>query len=173
MGVDATSTRVQCHGRRPLTASAYGHARRVARRASARVRRCVIRVHSLVIRCQMVYSGQIWLQRASWAALLQAAAASAFAQAPSEPAAPAPEAAPSNAPAAAPAPSVQAPILLSPSTAAWPPGAEHPLDRVVVVLVTVGADGQVEHAEISEGAGEPLDTAALDAARAFRFTPAR
>jgi TonB family protein len=62
--------------------------------------------------------------------------------------------------------------LLSPSIAAWPVGAESSRDRVVVVLLTVGVGGAVEDAQISEGAGEPLDTAALEAARAFRFMPA-
>jgi iron complex outermembrane receptor protein len=105
----------------------------------------------------MVHPGRSWLQRASWAILFQAAAASAFAQAPS---------------ATLGAATVRAPTLLSPSTAAWPVGAESSRDRVVVVLLTVGVGGAVEDAQISEGAGEPLDTAALEAARAFRFMPA-
>jgi TonB family protein len=122
----------------------------------------------------MVHPGQIWLQRASWAVLFHAAAASALAQVPgAPPLPPAPATTPAAAPAAAAAPSVRAPILLSPSTAAWPPGAEQPSDRVVMVLVTVGVSGQVEDAQISDGAGEPLDSAALAAARAFRFVPAR
>lgn len=123
----------------------------------------------------MVHPGPIWLQRASWAVTFQVLAAQAFAQAPAPatpgPASPEPGAAAPS--AAAPASTIRAPILLSPSTAAWPPGAEPTSDRVVVVLVTVGLDGEVEDAQLSEGAGEPLDTAALEAARAFRFMPAR
>jgi iron complex outermembrane receptor protein len=122
----------------------------------------------------MVHPGRIWLQRASWAILFHAAAASALRQAPSANPAPATAAATSAPAGSAPvaAATVRAPILLSPSTAAWPIGAESSRDREVVVLLTVGAGGEVEDAQISEGAGEPLDTAALEAARAFRFVPA-
>ena len=136
----------------------------------------------------MVHDGRIWLQRASWAILFHTWAASALAQAgavpvaapsaPAEHAAPAAVAAPHAAPEAAGAEAagaeaVSPPVLTSSSSVAWPPGAEQAIDRFVVVLVTVGVNGQVEEAQLSEGAGEPLDAAALAAARAFRFMPAR
>lgn len=134
----------------------------------------------------MVSHGQIGLQRASWVILLYALGASARAAASAGSEAPAvtratrsrstgPDAAVPSSPSAAAgaAEAITPPLLLSPSTAAWPPGAAQDNDRVVVVLLTVGVGGEVEDARISEGAGERLDAAALDAARAFRFTPAR
>jgi iron complex outermembrane receptor protein len=125
----------------------------------------------------MVKNRRIWLQRASSAVLFHAAGASAFAQGPGATPVMGPGAA-GSAPAGATTPAtppaaVTAPILLSPAIAPWPPGAERTSDRVVVVLLTVGVAGEVEDAMLSEGAGEPLDSAALEAARAFRFNPAR
>jgi len=46
-------------------------------------------------------------------------------------------------------------------------------DARVVVLATVAANGEVTAVEVSESAGEPFDSAALAAARKWRFSPAR
>src|SRR5690606_4313972 len=110
---------------------------------------------------------------------LHTAAAPAFAQpAASPPGEPAPAAvsparaddAPATNAAAA---GITPPVLLSPAVVPWPPGTPPRPDRVVPVIVTVGTTGAVEDARVEAGAGEPLDAAALDAARAFVFTPAR
>ncbi len=80
-------------------------------------------------------------------------------------------------PTAAPAPE---PTLASPPrlrelvAAEVPPGTRFPSPEVVVVLsLDVSAEGKVESAVVSEGAGEPFDSAALAAARRFDFEPGR
>lgn len=55
----------------------------------------------------------------------------------------------------------------------WPDGVAHDHDLVVPVVLVVSADGAVEEATIEAGLGEPFDSAALRAARAWRFEPAR
>jgi TonB family protein len=55
-----------------------------------------------------------------------------------------------------------------------PPGTVFPAPEVTVVLqLDVAADGHVERAALAQGAGEPFDSAALAAARRYRFEPAR
>ncbi|HTV21054.1 MAG TPA: TonB-dependent receptor [Polyangiaceae bacterium] len=108
----------------------------------------------------------------SWAALFHALAASALGQDAAPPASTASTAGAGSSPVAD-AAAISPPLLASPAVAAWPVGAEEANDRFVMVLVTVGVSGEVEDAQVGEGAGEPLDGAALAAARTFRFTPAR
>jgi iron complex outermembrane receptor protein len=69
--------------------------------------------------------------------------------------------------------SVTPPVLRSSPSAAWPSGHERAHDAVVLVALVVGLDGSVEDASVAQGLGEPLDSAALSAARGFVFTPAR
>ena len=55
-----------------------------------------------------------------------------------------------------------------------PPGTTFPSPEVVVVLsLDVNAEGKVEKASVTSGAGEPFDAAALAAARRFDFEPGR
>lgn len=54
----------------------------------------------------------------------------------------------------------------------WP-GTAGPHDVVVPVILTVGADGAVEHVEVSVSLGAALDAAAVRAARRWVFEPAR
>lgn len=55
-----------------------------------------------------------------------------------------------------------------------PPGTVFPAPEVTVVLsLEVGADGRVEKAAVERGAGEPFDTAALEAAHRMAFEPGR
>ncbi len=55
-----------------------------------------------------------------------------------------------------------------------PPGTVFPAAEVTVVLsLEVGADGKVEKAAVEQGAGEPFDAAALEAARRMEFEPGR
>ena len=77
--------------------------------------------------------------------------------------------------ATAPAPGsdVVSPALLSSPVAAWPAGVSSAQDRVVDLVLTIDAEGAVEDALVRTSAGEALDAAALEAARAFRFVPAR
>lgn len=65
-----------------------------------------------------------------------------------------------------------APIPLAEPSAEWPAGHALPNDLIVPVVLTVGADGSAELAELEASVGEPFDSAALAAARALRFTPA-
>ncbi len=65
------------------------------------------------------------------------------------------------------------PELLSEPRAPWPARRELSNDLLVPVLLTVSRDGSVEAVELEAGVGEPFDSAALQAARAFRFVPAR
>lgn len=104
--------------------------------------------------------------RYGWAALLLGAPVLAQ-EAPGSP--------PLQAPAAVAAPphSVIAPRLLSPGTAEWPAGRALSNDLLVPVVLTVGLDGSVEQVELEASVGEPFDSAALQAARGFRFEPAR
>jgi len=68
---------------------------------------------------------------------------------------------------------IVAPTLLSSPIAAWPPGVESASDRGVRLLLTVDAAGAVEDAKLVAASEAALDAAALEAARAFRFAPAR
>ncbi len=55
-----------------------------------------------------------------------------------------------------------------------PPGTAFPAPEVTVILgIDVSATGAVEEVRVEEGAGEPFDSAAVAAARQFRFEPAR
>lgn len=45
-------------------------------------------------------------------------------------------------------------------------------DRTVILHVHIGVDGQVVHSEVHAGAGEPFDSAAIDAVQAWVFAPA-
>jgi TonB family protein len=56
---------------------------------------------------------------------------------------------------------------------AWPAGVRLPHDVVVPVVVTVTKDGSVADAAVEVTTSPPFDEAALTAARAWRFTPAR
>src|ERR1700687_5304844 len=46
-------------------------------------------------------------------------------------------------------------------------------EATVVLLVTVGADGNVADVAIAQSGGEALDRAAIEALRQWKFTPAR
>lgn len=81
---------------------------------------------------------------------------------PAEPASPGP-AAPAGVP-------VTPPTLLSDPDVAYPEGATG--DATVIVLLVVGEDGAVR-SSTPEGADEPFLGAAAEAARAWRFEPAR
>jgi len=65
------------------------------------------------------------------------------------------------------------PELLSSPVAAWPAGVASENDRLVALILTIDAAGAVEEARVRDSAGEVLDAAALEAARAFRFVAAR
>jgi TonB family protein len=66
------------------------------------------------------------------------------------------------------------PVLRSLVPPIVPPDTPFPGPEVVVVLgIDVSAAGAVEAVRVEEGAGEPFDTAAVDAARRFEFEPAR
>jgi TonB family protein len=64
---------------------------------------------------------------------------------------------------------VEPPKLLSDPDVPYPPSAQG--DATVVLVVVVGEDGAVRSAT-TEGADEPFASAAVDAARAWRFDPA-
>ncbi len=56
---------------------------------------------------------------------------------------------------------------------AYPPDAPPGAGPVsVTVLITIGETGDVTAVELREGAGEPFDSAVLDGAKSFRFSPA-
>jgi TonB family protein len=94
--------------------------------------------------------------------------AAALAQTPAPP-----PAAPLASGAAAPATAITPPVALSTPDAEWPPGRAQPADLIVPVLLTLDAEGRVEHAELESSPGEPFEAAALAVARSFRFSPAR
>ncbi len=125
----------------------------------------------------MAWHQLFWLQRASCALVFIAAAPRALAQVPDSAPIVAPPEVPANVPSAESAPredeAITPPELLSSPTLAWPGGRAEAADRVISVLLTVGTNGSVEDARLDGGAGEPFDSAVLEAARAFRFTPAR
>jgi TonB family protein len=124
----------------------------------------------------MVARRRSWLSGLSTVGVIFAAPAQA--QTPDAGVGPALEqgsAAPASAEAAA-APgddAITPPVLVSAPDAVFPPGHEHDRELVVHVVLVVGLDGTVQDASIEQGAGEPIDSAALAAARAFLFTPAR
>lgn len=57
--------------------------------------------------------------------------------------------------------------------AAWPDGLPSWHDVVVPVLLVVGAEGEVQEATVEASVSPDLDRAALDAAKKWRFRPAR
>ncbi len=66
------------------------------------------------------------------------------------------------------------PKLLHLEAPAIPPGTNYPAPEVSVVLVlAVTETGTVASVELAEGIGEPFDSAAVAAGRAFVFEPAR
>jgi TonB family protein len=125
----------------------------------------------------MLQQRRIWLTWVSCASLSVAAAPHVLAQSPDAtqivtPPSAAVARSPSDT-AAVGEEAISPPQLLSPSTAPWPTGHAEANDRVVSVSVTIDTQGSVEAVQIADAAGEPLASAALEAARAFRFTPAR
>lgn len=99
------------------------------------------------------------------AALLSAPWAGAQAQEPAPPAGAEP---PGGAEEA-----ITPPRPLEPFSVPYPasaPPREGP--AAVKVLITIGEDGTVLQVDLQEGAGEPFDSATLEAARRFRFQPA-
>lgn len=96
------------------------------------------------------------------------AARAAPAQPAAAPAQPAASAAPAATPAA-PQPVLVPPRPLTPLRADYPEGAEG--DAVVVLVLTVNADGTIRSSRVGEGA-EPFASAALAAASSYRFEPA-
>jgi TonB family protein len=66
------------------------------------------------------------------------------------------------------------PVLKQLVPAVLPPGTAFPAPEVVVLLaIDVAPTGLVEAVRIEQGAGEPFDSAAVAAARAFVFEPGR
>jgi len=97
-------------------------------------------------------------------ALLVAAALLLPAQAPAEGAVPGPAA----------APQIHPPVLLEAGEATYPPAARaQGLEAEVDLLLTIDETGAVTAAEVLAPAGHGFDEAAQEAARAFRFQPAR
>lgn len=82
-------------------------------------------------------------------------------------------------PAAAPPPVAAAagpslPVLLQEAPATYPAAAlAEGKEAAVLLEIDVGVAGEVLAARVIEGAGEGFDEAAVQAARGFRFTPAR
>lgn len=89
----------------------------------------------------------------------------------------APPVAPSATPQASPTPS--APIVIRDGTFKYKAPLEYPeyemqaqIEGTVIVLVTIGSDGTLLSASVATSSGNAhLDEAALDAARASRYTP--
>lgn len=70
-------------------------------------------------------------------------------------------------------PVVEPPRLVEAAPAPWPPAAlAHRIEGVVVLRITLDAEGQVIDAEVEESLHPVLDDAALQAARASTFAPA-
>ncbi len=66
------------------------------------------------------------------------------------------------------------PRALGSLSIAYPAAAPARSEPVAVkVLLTIGIDGAVTAVQLAEGAGEPFDGAVLEAAKSFRFEPAR
>jgi iron complex outermembrane receptor protein len=81
---------------------------------------------------------------------------------------------PAAAAASQPAPTLTAPEVQEQVLATYPADARAAARQArVVVLATVDKTGRVTAVELSESAGEPFDSAALAAARRWRFAPAR
>lgn len=69
---------------------------------------------------------------------------------------------------------VTPPEVLSRTDAAYPSRAlEERREGTVVLLVTVGREGEVQEASVLESLGDELDQAAVVAVRSWRFAPAR
>lgn len=68
---------------------------------------------------------------------------------------------------------VTPPIPVATPAAEWPPGVRRDGDVIVPVVLHIDAEGRVESADLEAGVGEPFDSAALVAAKRFRFEPAR
>jgi iron complex outermembrane receptor protein len=77
--------------------------------------------------------------------------------------------------AAVPASAVTPPTVVQQRPATYPPGAPQPVDIVVVLAVTVEADGRVSTVDIlNSGVADPaFAAAAIDAVRQWQFAPAR
>jgi TonB family protein len=75
--------------------------------------------------------------------------------------------------ASAAAADVTPPALVREVAPEWPGGTPAEHDVVVPVVLTVRADGTVSHAAVSESHGADFDAAAVSAALAWRFAPAR
>lgn len=92
-----------------------------------------------------------------------------------QPAMPNAVAATSTAVVAGPSVAETAPVTLTQAVPAYPSVARRRrLQGVVVVAVEVGADGAAQSVVVQRSSGYPvLDSAALDAVRNWRFTPAR
>ena len=71
------------------------------------------------------------------------------------------------------APTVTPPTVVQQRVAVYPPGAALTADVVVVLTVTVEADGRVGDIAVSASGGPDLDAAAITAVRQWQFTPAR
>lgn len=75
---------------------------------------------------------------------------------------------------AKPAPTLVAPEVQEQMPAIYPAEARTAgREARVVVLATIAKDGRVTAVELAESAGEPFDSAALAAARQWRFSPAQ
>jgi TonB family protein len=65
------------------------------------------------------------------------------------------------------------PEVVDEPVAEWPAGHALPSDLVVPVTLMVDASGAVQDVALEASIGEPFDAAAIEAARRFRFAPAR
>src|SRR5688572_10377010 len=69
---------------------------------------------------------------------------------------------------------IEAPALLKPVEASYPPEAQaRRLEARVVLALVIDAQGAVTEATVTEPAGHGFDEAALEAVRRFRFVPAK
>ncbi len=66
---------------------------------------------------------------------------------------------------------IELPRLKTQGEATYPESARG-LEREVVVVVTIDAEGHVASADLAEPTGDPLDDVALDAAKKYEFYPA-
>jgi TonB family protein len=71
------------------------------------------------------------------------------------------------------APTVTPPERIDAVEAVRPAGVDPALEVEVVLALVIDANGVVQEIEVLESGGTPFDQAAIEAARAFRFTPAR
>jgi TonB family protein len=67
---------------------------------------------------------------------------------------------------------IEAPRIKTAAEAHYPEGTRG-LEREVIVLVTIEADGQVSNADLVDGSVDALDDVALEAARRYEFFPAK